>query len=560
MWFPRLAATLTLVSPCLCQGLRIGDKVDRPVVYLAQRAPESEGGDVLSALGDPLLGQVLGWRPASRDSRGEPTGPGDRNAKEKEVDAGSAVPQRLRALLSRLSVSSELALVSLLPAAGRQRPLLVFHCQLSAQGRGEIGKLLQARGVAEHSREVHGKQVFRLLPGATQGPADVEFVLHDHDLLVSNDRDTMDAVLDPRTKAGGGVERDPAFVELRKRVDVPPGSLLCYIDLEASTGAFWRALPRGTGDMLRRAGVRQPRQLMLVARPDPARKTKGQAPGIATQAVLRHRGDALPRRPLPAAPLSPTPPGWLGMIEPKPLQQLLRSRPSGGLLSMSFEVDQEQLLTTRPSREGRWVQSHIFRMAMMAGLDLRNQVLRRLDDGASIQLVDLGDGASLQTAVSMQAKNAAAARAVFRDLQQALLPRGRAVLETGEIEFLRLRTRDRTSRWGVGRIEDRLVFARSVAVLAALRSERSARQQRRHEELLRTRLRRLGKDSRKVHGLFVLDLRALVSRLFGAQSNKTPAAAVDDTAGLFGIHVGLFSVEKNLLRLELASRLQDQAR
>ena len=88
--------------------MRLDTKVERPLVYLAQRAPTAGGEDVLSSLQDEVFLGALGL-----------AGSGSRNVKE--VDAGGGVllsVQRLLSRLARYSEASEMALVGI-PRAPR---------------------------------------------------------------------------------------------------------------------------------------------------------------------------------------------------------------------------------------------------------------------------------------------------------------------------------------------------------------------------------------------------------------------------------------------------------
>lgn len=564
VWLLQSSLILTVLGGFLsAQSIRLESKLERPYLYIAQRAPEKGGQGVLSVLENSALLSAMGLAP--RDTR-------DVN----EVGTGRALLQSVQQLLSRLSVSSEaseIALVGFVPLGNQRRPLVVFHCELRPAGAKEMRTMLASNKLARPSRKVHGRQVFKLL-GLGAESASVEVVIVNRDLLVSNDERSMGRLLDPRTTASGGFAREQRYQRLRSKLLVPPGSLLVYADWQALRPRLGGLLGAAPSWLMWYSGIQEPEQLMFVARPAPSKS--GQKPGLITSFVLRHSSDSYRAPKSGAKKGSETsagssrlsawrPDGWLDLLRGGKTGQLLAALPKCGLAGVVSRFDYRSLLRSHRGKRMRSLQARIFHQGHHHDIHLRDQILRRLDEVGAVQLMLVGDNqAPLQTrfAFTMHAKTATKARDIWSVIHDAYVA-------TGEATQVSLGAGRKALRFGEARladggadalffaaIDDNLVLAYGAEVIRRVADmthrQRPSASLRRRNSALASRLQRLGVGRQQsIDGLFALDLRSLADRLLPNDKRK-PA---DRLSGLLGVHAGFFTFEEDLIRLEVFTQL-----
>ena len=540
MWCLHLVVVpLSTCGLLAAQGLRLENKVERPLVYLAQRAPAPGGEDVLSAFRDAALLAVLGLDQGPRDV--------------KEVDTGGAVLHSVQQLLSRLSHysdASEMALVGILPLGDdRNRPLLVFHSELRADNVAEIQKLLDSNRLTRKSRRVHDRQIYEFKQGG------VEVARVRRDLVVSNDKLTMSRVLDPRTAAAGGFASRPRFQSLRKRLVVPKGSLLFYADWRALQPRLDRVLGPDAAFMMSYSGIQVPEQLMFVARPAPRRGKESR--GIITTVILQHASDSYKFSTGKTLPKGKTwhPDGWLDLLSPERSSKLQVGLPSGGIATVSTTIDVDRLLPTHSGERMRRLQAAIFHGCFHLGIDLRRQVLRRLSGAGGLQLLMVeGGGTGLRLAYSLRAKNPRQAKELFGVFEKAFTGSrtGKTGASRNRDDHLTLQIRSGSGSVVLAVVHDSLVLAADASVIAQVQDLADQHKQngRGRRAALSSRLQRLGlNNKRRIAGLFTLDLRFL-------RGASVPVQDADPFAGLLGLHGGFFTFEKNRVRLEVFTELR----
>jgi hypothetical protein len=479
----------------------------------------------------------------------------------KEVDAGRAVLDSVQQLLSRLSFSStanEIALVGVLPLGDRNRPLVVFHSQLRERGAEDMRQLLASGTFTRPTRQVHGHQVFRIGPDADA----VEVALVARDLVVSNDSKAMEQTLDPRTAAGGGFAAGKRFQRLRRELDVPPGSLMFYADWQALRPRLGSLFGGDAAWVMQWSGVQVPEQLMFVARPAPCKP--GQKRGIVTTFLLHHTSDSYKfSSTADAADLkSRRFDGWLDLlIEARP-KALLAGLPRGGVATLSSMLDFKALLQTHRGKLWKSLQARYLRYANHVRLDLRADVLRRLEAIGGLQLMTVDDGGWMpRLAFSIQAKSPKKAVEVFDSLCRAFTGHGDAeerVAADGGRE-LHFPVDHQGRRLVLAAVHDTLVLAYDSSVMERVRAAttmtpRRAASLKKRDAAVLERLQRLGVSrQKKIAGLFALDFRELAGRLApsGDGDQAVKRKPTDPLSGLLGVHGGLFSIDQDLIRLEV---------
>jgi len=226
------------------------------------------------------------------------------------------------------------------------------------------------------------------------------------------------------------------------------------------------------------------------------------------------------------------------------------------------------------------LQSWIFGHASQVGLDVRRQVIRRLGKigGAQVMLLP-GDGVRPRVAYSFRAKTGKQARDLVLDLKKALANSGRArsrelssgkeVLEIESPGFgghsfrRRFGGRDYALLAAVGDAVyvtfDRDTMEQAVEQVVQMSRNKGRQARAQQDAMVRQYLKQLGAWDKKVAGIFAADLGSVATRVVGKQDAGKGGGDNEDhgkppaKAGLFGMHAGYFTVEQNLVRLEVFS-------
>lgn len=528
---------------------RLEHRLESPLLYLSRLGPALV--DPLPLLNDPVLQRLLA-----------PRAPGGLAGRS------GALLRPLARLLSRKSEDLELALTKMVRAVepGTETPSLIFRCQLVDESAGQVAQVLQGT-LAEPSRKLHGQQVYRLKATAKgSGGSPVEVVLVDGNLVVSNDPVALGQAINPRTvssTAGAPVlSHNDGYTSLREHIDVPKGAVMFY----ANWGRLGpRLSPSALVEMkfglpFRWSGLADTDRLLLVARP-----AKRGSDGFVTSVLLGRR----PPRPRPHWPAHwpRGHDGWLRAVQPARPMQLVSGLHCGGLGSLAVALDPKKLLG--PAGRGprmRRLQAWIFGRAFQMGLDVTGQIIGRLGKigGAQVLLLP-GDGVRPRVAYSFEAKSSSRARELVTDLQKALANSGRArtrQLKSGK-EVLEIKSPGFERRFGgrdhalLAAIGDTVYFTfdqetmehvvRQVAQMSGSKGRQVCLQQ---EAMVRQYLKHLGAWDQKVAGIFATDLGAIARRVVGNDEDQGKSKT---GSGLFGMHAGYFTVEQDLVRLEVFS-------
>ena len=432
------------------------------------------------------------------------------------VPAGSAsrALTLVRGVLGRSSGDLELVLTGVVPSAGQ--PLLVLRARLRKDDRERLQGVLQGADLAQPHRVLGGEKTWSLRTNdraAVAGPGElVELALVGDDLLVANDSTAMEELLAPvdqRTSASTTrlvLSADPRFTSLRKRVQVPAGSLLVYGDwlrlgqrLQAATqkeaGAGselpsflleWSGLGSARSVMASLSGVggdftgtllldfdhaeRAPEWRRMPPGPDrggPDRGGRRDGPD--------HRGG--PDRE-PRGDISPID-GWLAAAQSVPARTLLPELPGGGLGGLVLAVDLADIAKRSPGGIG------MLRMLRDSfadyGLDFDRNVLSRLGSRGTVQLLfRRADDATTEvvSVYSVRARSKKAANDLFQDLRRAVEQGGFGTLITNkdrkgpEVLLLsRARPSHAESTIGVALYEDSVLVAFDDETLVQVHEE-----------------------------------------------------------------------------------------
>lgn len=486
------------------------------------------------------------------------------------VPAGSAsrALTLVRGVLGRSSGDLELVLTGVVPSAGQ--PLLVLRARLRKDDRERLQGVLQGADLAQPHRVLGGEKTWSLRTNdraAVAGPGElVELALVGDDLLVANDSTAMEELLAPpdqRTSASATrhvLSADPRFTSLRKRVQVPAGSLLVYGDwlrlgqrLQAATqkeaGAGselpsflleWSGLGSARSVMASLSGVGGDFTGTLLLDFDHAERAaewRRMPPGLDRGGPDRGGPDRGGRRDgpdhrggpdhEPRGDLSPID-GWLAAAQSVPARTLLPELPGGGLGGLVLAVDLADIARRSPGGIG------MLRMLRDSfadyGLDFDRNVLSRLGSRGTVQLLfrRAEDAATEVVSVySVRAKSKKAANDLFQDLRRAVEQGGFGTLITNkdrrgpEVLLLsRARPSHAESTIGVALYEDSVLVAFDDETLVQVHEEykRTARQRGKRDAAVGAAVQTIGGGN--IAGLFDLDLAPLFERIAQALTSS----------------------------------------
>jgi len=401
---------------------RLVDSIEAPMLYVALDATAGAagrgraGGAVQRLLADPAFDAVLsGGRPGAGRS-----GAGD--------SSSARATALVRGVLSRSSGELEIALTGVVPGVGQ--PLLVLRAQLQQDEAGRLQSRLReaAAELAEPCRELHGRQTYAML-GAdgrqAAGPGQqVEIALVGNDLVVANDTTAMEEMLTPqrRTSATRRVlSSDPRFMRLRERMSMEAGSLLVYGDWQRlgkrlQSGDLGDALWMPTF-VLRWSGLNTARAVMASLS-----GTKDDFTGTVLLDFDGKRAGGRRGSGLGDADIN----GWFSSALSIPARTLVRDLPGGGLGGLVMAVDLRDIAVQ--SRRGAQLLRHLRDSFRAFGLDFERNVLSRLGERGTVQLLfRRGEGGAtteINSVYSVRATSREAASDLFKDLRRSAVQRG----------------------------------------------------------------------------------------------------------------------------------------
>ena len=534
----RLLPAILLAAALPCQGLRLVDRVEAPIAYVALDGRPLANGTTDAArpvhrlLADPTWEALLGAAPATPAAAGQAQ-PG-----------ASRILGVVRGVLAHSSGELELALTSITQVDGR--PLLVVRLQLQGDEVERLQGLLDEGSLASPHRTLGERRTYRLRSEESgsekprdgdEQPADrepVELAVVGSDLLIGNDASAMQELLAPAqtgTSATTGrtvLSADPRFKSLRGQLTEAPGSLFVYADWQKLGRRLDSPLPDLPGGLLHTSGLGQAHRVLVSLSPS-------QADFAAT--VLLDFDDAFSFD------------GWLATTQSVPARRLAPELPCGGLGGLVVAVDLAALVAR--SRQGEHLLCDLRHAFETYGLDFDRNVLDRHAALGTAQLMmrPAADGSPGVNAVyAMRAQNKKAAADVFADLRRAVEAKGMGRLRPGKDrrtpDVLELTPHSHhpgqlTTFLSV--CEDSLLVAFDAdAVVQAHEDHRQgAKTRARREAAVGSALQRLG--GAEVAGLFDLDLQPLFDLV---SQTVTAAGAPIDLSSLPRRHIGSLSLDR----------------
>jgi len=507
-------------SPVAAQGtaaaqqLRLEDRIEAPLLYLALDAPRAEGvrgesqvaskagerASVHQLLADPALDLLFGSELASTAS-------------------GRALTL-VRGVLARSSGELELAMTSVVPASGQ--PLLVFRARLQPTESQRLQGLLDGPDLATPHRSLGGQRTWSLRsPRRPTGPGElVELSLVGDDLLVANDMTAMEELLVPpsprtgnRTSAGAPARQvlaaDPRYTSLKRRMSVAPGALLLYGD--------WQRL----GQRLQTSSSGLPAALLEWSGMGSAQSVMASVSvvGSSYQGTLLLDFD-LPRAASGVATSAASPiDGWLAAALPVPARTLVADLPGAGFGGLVLAVDLADV--ARRSHRGQELIHELRHAFHRFGLDFERNVLGRLGTRGTVQMLfrqqDTSRTPEIVAVYAVRAKNRKAAADLFADLRRASEQRGNGRMLSGKelrgIDILELRGQERDALACLAVHEDQVVIAFDPETVATVVEEqrRAGRQRGKRDVAVTAAIAGAGVD--QVAGLFDLDLGPWLEQL-----------------------------------------------
>lgn len=551
---PLVLAAVAAAVPA--QGLRLVDRIEAPLLYLAldaaalnavapasganptssapNRSQLGDRGTVQSLLADPALARLLGGSAPSSST-------------------GRALAL-VRGVLARSPGEIEIALTGVLPANGQ--PLLVCRVSLQIAEAERMQGLLAGPELANPHRTVGGRATFALRSegGRAAGPGEqIEIALVGGDLLLANDSTAIEELLAPQESRTSAAPRlvlanDPRFTTLRKRLEVPAGSLLIYGDwlrlgqrlqakAEGIAGAAleWSGLGSAKSVMASISGLGGAFTGTLLMDFD---RTTGERPRGEPPPRGREGRDG-PGRPPEGREFSGYGPegspidGWFAAAQPAAARTLLPDLPVGGFGGLVLAVDFADI--ARHSHRGRELRFELQEAFDRFGLDFERNVIGRLGTRGTMQLLFRGvEGNSVPEVVAVyavRAKSKKAASDLFADLRRASEQRGTGRLAAGRdkrnLDVLELRSRDREAPTCIAVHEDQVLFAYDADTLGVVADEwrRAGRVRQKRDAAVAAAVGTIGGE--QVAGLFDLDLGAWLERAFVAAAGESEASRPD---------------------------------
>ncbi len=482
----------------------------------------------------------------------------------------------VRSMLRRGASELELAMTGIVARKGQ--PLLVLRARLRQDAANALRLSLEgAASVAVPYRQLGGHQTYTMPSssrGRRPGAGDVvEIALIGNDLVVANDTLAMREVLVPVPNRTGVqparkvLSSDPRFNALRKRLDVPAGSLIAYGDWQRLGRRLESYLGSVPTQLLNSSGLGSARSVMMTLAPakqdfaatllldfelSNAAAGRGAAGrGVVGRGVVgQQEGAGID--------------GWFAATEPVSAKTLLRELPRSGLGGMVLSVDLAAVADCSP-RSACMVWD--LRDAYSTfGLSYERNVLARLASRGTVQLhfdpaassANSTNEASKETAAggdiavasvspvySVRANSRTAAEDLFSDMR-------RVVTKTTFGEFLTVKDAKGKRLTDVihlhgkkGQLSayvcvsgDSVLLAEDQDTLVQVHQElRRSKPRSRRDQIAGKAIKAIGGD--RVAGLFDLDLDPLFQRI-------TSALHGVDLSSLPKRHIGYLDTDRQV--------------
>lgn len=522
---------------------QLKDCVERPYAYISLDA-------------SPPRGKTVKGKQAHTSVRNLLSNPsldvlftGDAAGKPQEAGGSTRALSMVRGMLSKGASQIELALTGIVGRAGK--PLLVLRVRLDHDQAGLLRGLLEGQAeLAEPNRKLGGHQTFTLRGNRGQGPGEVvEMALVGDDFVVGNDTSAMREVLDPQPQTTSAGEQrqvlsaNKQFQQLRKRLDVPPGSLLAYGDWQRLGRRLQSSMSGAHAELLASSGLGSARSVMMTIAPASKEQSKKADEAFAATLLLDFEFDA-PGRGRGRGGID----GWFAATQPVAAKQLMKELPRAGLGGLVLSVDLRSVASHSPRT------SHLYWDLREAfsnfGLDFQRNVLGRLVSRGTVQL-HFGEGGDAFAAVSpvyaVRAKNRRVAQDLFTDMRRVVEENEIGKLielkdEKGKrkLELLQLTGRGKAFSAFLMVHDDSLLLAREQETLAQLFEELKSRprSRSRRDQLASNAIKSIGGED--VAGLFDLDLAPMFERIMAALGSPNV-----DLSALPKRHVGYLATDRS---------------
>jgi hypothetical protein len=306
------------------------DCIEAPYAYVALDGAVLEGkgkhsSTVQKLLSDPSLDAIFG-------------GDDDAAAQSSSRQSLSLV----RSMLRRGASELELAMTGIVARKGQ--PLLVLRARLRRDAANALRLSLEgAASVAVPSRKLGGHQTYTMPSSSStrrRGAGDiVEIALVGNDLVVANDSSAMREVLVPLPNQTGVeptrkvLSADPRFNALRKRLDVPAGSLLAYGDWQRLGRRLESYLGGVPAQLLSSSGLGSARAVMMTLAP--AKQDFAATLLLDFEFGSDRSSNGRSKNGRSKTGID----GWFAATEPVSAKTLLRELPRSGLGGMVLSVD-----------------------------------------------------------------------------------------------------------------------------------------------------------------------------------------------------------------------------
>ncbi|MFT4514279.1 MAG: hypothetical protein ACI89X_000792 [Planctomycetota bacterium] len=525
---------------------KLVDCIEAPYAYVALDGAALEGkgkngSTVQKLLADPSLDAIFGGGDVATS----------------EQSSSRQALSLVRSMLRRGASELELAMTGIVARKGQ--PLLVLRARLRKDAANVLRLSLEgAASVAVPSRKLGGHQTYTMPSSSRKrrrGAGDVvEIALVGNDLVVANDSSAMREVLVPIPNRTGVeparkvLSSNPRFNALRKRLEVPAGSLIAYGDWQRLGRRLESYLGGVPAQLLSSSGLGSARSVMMTL-----------APAKQDFAVTLLLDFEIPNG-AADQPKSAGIDGWFAATEPVSAKTLLRELPRSGLGGMVLSVDLAAVANC--SARSACMVWDLRDAYSTFGLSYERNVLARLASRGTVQLhfdpagsratgskeTKVAGGiavASVSPVYSVRANSRTAAEDLFSDMR-------RVITKTSFGEFLTVKDAKGKRLTDVihlhgkkGQLsayvcvsDDSVLLAEDQDTLVQVHQElRRSKPRSRRDQSAGKAIKAIGGD--RVAGLFDLDLDPLFQRIASALNGV-------DLSSLPKRHIGYLDTDRQV--------------
>lgn len=510
------------------------DCIEAPYAYVALDGAALEGktSTVQTLLQDPSLDAIFGGQGSAASGSRQALG-------------------LVRTMLGRGATELELAMTGIVARKGQ--PLVVLRARLRHDAANDLRIALEGKkSSAVRSRKLGKQQTYTFPPkdGAPRrGAGDVfEMAIVGNDLVAANDTSAMREVLEPQPNRTGVqparrvLSSNPRFNALRKRLEVPAGSLIAFGDWQRLGRRLESYLGGVPAQLLGSSGLGSARSVMMTLVP-------AKQDFAATLLLDFEIGG-------PARAKAKAIDGWFAATEPVSAKNLLRELPRSGLGGMVLSVDLAAVADCSPRSACMvWDLRDAYQTF---GLSYERNVLARLASRGTVQLhfdparsqAQEDDGRSIAVAsvspvYSVRAKSRTAAEDLFSDMRRVVTKTKFGDFETvkdakgkrlADVIHLHGRKGELSAYLTVH--DDSVLLAEDKNTLVQMHQElRRKKPRSRRDQSAGKAIKAIGGD--RVAGLFDLDLEPLFQRISAALNGV-------DLSSLPKRHIGYLATDRQV--------------